>query len=129
MKLNLLKRMFSLLQLTLEILLNLFRNIAIRSMPISILAGLPRSLVFPVLITIDRGLTTVFRGQGWLEEIQESSDNGIFNVKIGAKWNDFNISLFGRNLSDEKRATNASVVGEFVQNRPRTVGIDFSYEL
>ena len=61
--------------------------------------------------------------------IRMSSPIGQLNAKVGAEWEDFNVNLFARNLTNDMRGTIATpVLGALdSQNRPRTLGVEFTY--
>ena len=74
--------------------------------------------------------TTTTRGSTLLRGgVIESDATGYLNMRIGAEWDAFTLSLFGRNLTNEKRPKILSSASEFldIQNRPRELGIDVSY--
>jgi outer membrane receptor for ferrienterochelin and colicin len=60
--------------------------------------------------------------------ILESSDLNLLNAQIGAEWQQLTVRVFGRNLTNELRAINQSLFSELTQNRPRTLGVSFTYD-
>jgi outer membrane receptor protein involved in Fe transport len=58
----------------------------------------------------------------------ESSGLNLLNAQIGAEWQQLTVRVFGRNLTNELRAINPSLLDLFSQNRPRTLGVSASYE-
>jgi len=62
-------------------------------------------------------------------QVRKSSPIGQLNAKVGAEWEDFNVNLFARNLTNDMRGTIATpVLGALdSQNRPRTLGVEFTY--
>ena len=58
----------------------------------------------------------------------ESSDLNLLNAQIGAEWQKLTLRVFGRNLTNELRAISQTFNGTFTQNRPRTMGVSFTYE-
>jgi iron complex outermembrane recepter protein len=47
----------------------------------------------------------------------------FLQASIGAEWNGFQVSLFGRNLLDERGPINPSETGDRSQARPRSIGV------
>ena len=52
---------------------------------------------------------------------------GFLDAQIGADWDAFSFRLYGHNLNNESRALNASVFNQFLQQRPRSIGVDIKY--
>ncbi|UVW34170.1 TonB-dependent receptor [SAR92 clade bacterium H455] len=59
---------------------------------------------------------------------KKSSPLGNLSVQIGAKLMDFNISFFGRNLTNELRSTRPIAGQNHIPMRPRTYGVQLNYE-
>ena len=59
----------------------------------------------------------------------ESDATGYLNMRVGAEWDGLTLSLFGRNLTNEKRPNILTITSEFndTQSRPRELGVDLSY--
>ena len=59
----------------------------------------------------------------------ESDATGYLNMRVGAEWDDFTLSFFGKNLTNEKRPNILVLITDFndVQSRPRELGVDLSY--
>ena len=59
----------------------------------------------------------------------ESDATGYLNMRIGAEWDAFTLSIFGRNLTNEKRPNILVLASVFsdTQSRPRELGVDLSY--
>ena len=58
-------------------------------------------------------------------------DYGQLNMSAGITFNDFNVELFGHNLTDENALTHADVVladDRAYQLRPRTIGLNVGYQ-
>ena len=64
----------------------------------------------------------------FVNEQEESDSVGFLNAKLGAQWHRMRLGLFFRNITNELRSTNASLISSYAQNRPRTVGLDFFYD-
>lgn len=67
------------------------------------------------------------RSEVFFYQVDESDDVGFLSAQIGAKWQNFTILLFGRNMNNELRKLNGSIVNNRTQARPRTIGINVSY--
>ena len=60
----------------------------------------------------------------------ETDATGFLNMRVGAEWDEFTLSLFGRNLTNEKRPNIVqliSVESFSTQTRLRSVGVSLSY--
>ena len=60
----------------------------------------------------------------------ETDAIGFLNMRVGAEWNAFTLSLFGRNLTNEKRPNivqTVSIDSFSTQSRLRSIGVSLSY--
>jgi outer membrane receptor protein involved in Fe transport len=74
--------------------------------------------------------TTTFRDAGFARGDSVDSDaTGYLDMHIGAEWDTFTVSFFGRNLTNEKRPNIIVLASEFfdTQSRPRELGVELSY--
>ena len=59
--------------------------------------------------------------------IIQSDDISLVNVQVGAEWDALTIRIFGRNINNEQGLTSPVLGSNFIQNRPRTWGVNLSY--
>ena len=68
------------------------------------------------------------RLQGFAQEVIYSDSINLINLNIGAQWEALQLTLFGRNLSDEDELLTATHTSSGSQSRPRTLGVQFNYD-
>jgi len=73
--------------------------------------------------------STTFRGVFARGDSIESDAIGFLNMRVGAEWDAFTLSLFGRNLTNEMRPNILVITSIFndTRSRPRELGVDLSY--
>ena len=72
--------------------------------------------------------SVVNRSSSLAQEEFESEAIGFLNAQIGAEWEQLTLELYGKNLLDEDEATTATISQVFVQSRPRTIGVQLTYD-
>ncbi len=70
----------------------------------------------------------VARSSGFSQPTAKSESIGFLNGQIGLAWQSTSLNFFVKNINNEKRAVNASILNGFVQSRPRTMGVDLIFE-
>jgi outer membrane receptor protein involved in Fe transport len=78
------------------------------------------------MLTFDREGETYSRNRlarFILTNFVSAPEKDFLYASIGGEWNGWELSLFGRNLLDERDPLAANVNGITPQARPRTVGI------
>ena len=67
------------------------------------------------------------RAQGIVNEEDESESINVLNAQLSARWDSVDIKIFAKNIGNESRATSANLFNNYTQLRPRSVGLDLSY--
>jgi len=57
-----------------------------------------------------------------------SDPTSLVNAQIGAQWQNFNVRLFGKNITNERDITTPALANVFTQNAPRSWGVDVAYK-
>jgi hypothetical protein len=50
------------------------------------------------------------------------------NAQLGAQWQSFSVRLFGKNITNERDITMPAPGNAFIQNAPRSWGVDVTYK-
>ena len=67
------------------------------------------------------------RAQGIVNEEDESESINVLNAQLSARWDSVDIKIFAKNIGNESRATSANLFNNYTQLRPRSIGLDLSY--
>ena len=62
------------------------------------------------------------------QDVFHSESIGLLNTHIDAQWDSFTVELFAKNLLDEDRLTTATISQVGPQNRPRSIGVNLTYD-
>ena len=59
----------------------------------------------------------------------ETDSTGFLNMRVGAEWDALTLSIFGRNLTNEKRPNIILLASDYsAQSRLRSLGVSLSYK-
>ena len=80
------------------------------------------------LLDYNRQDGSVFTSRVQLPDPITSDPTSLVNAQLGAQWQNFSVRLFGKNITNEREFTMPPALNTFVQNAPRSWGVDLSYK-